>query len=343
MAGRHRSEPTHGPWVLVGSFVVIAAVLVALFRWAAPTADVTRVVDEAAPSSPSSSGTDVTAASDATATDEATARRLGNFQRGHRIERVPEPVCSRVPVSTSMTVVTYNIKSGHVSNLAAIAGVIRSAGADVVLLQEVDRNRHGSGQVDQAARLAGLLGGWSHAFGQNVAYGGSAGYGTAIISRWPIVSSQNWHLPNAPGGQQRGLLKAVVSVEGVHTSFYSTHLQPEMSALRTRQARAVAGIVAGDANPRILGGDMNAWPTSHWIGILRSQFTDTWAVVGRGKGATHPARGPRTRIDFLMHRGDGLAPSSADVLGSLASDHRAVRATYALDGATEKKCTTPTS
>ncbi|QYJ02479.1 endonuclease/exonuclease/phosphatase family protein [Nocardioides panacisoli] len=341
MGARHRAEATRGRAVLAVVAVAIAAVLVALFRWAAPAGEVTRVADEQVSPSPAApSDASGGPASDATATDEASARALGNFQQGMQIKRL-KPTCSQVPVSTSITVLSYNIKSGHRGGLGAIASVIRGSGADVVLLQEVDRNRHSSGRVDQAAWLASNLGGWSHAFGQNVSHGGSAGYGTAIVSRWPIVSSQNRHLPNGPGGQQRGLLNAVVDIDGMAVSFYSTHLQNRIDRLKVAQARSIAGIVAGDGRPKIIGGDMNSWPGDTPAGILRSQFTDTWSVVGRGAGATNPAPNPRGRIDYLMHDGAAIRPTSADVLPAQASDHRAVRASYALDGVTEKRCTTP--
>lgn len=342
MVGRHRHRAARGPATLVVVVAAIVLVFVGMLAWAAPGSDVTHVADEATEGSTVEPAVSVSSVGEgASAIDTATPRALGNFQPGLRIERIPEPVCRDVPVPTSLTVLSYNIKSAKRSNLGAIAGVIRASGADVVLLQEVDRNRHSSGRVDQAAWLASNLGGWSHAFGQNVTHSSSAGYGTAIVSRWPIVSSQNRHLPNGPGGQQRGLLHAVVDINGVAVSFYSTHLQNQIDHLKVAQARAIAGIVAGDGRPKVLGGDLNSWPGDTPAGILRSQFTDTWDVVGRGPGATNPAPNPRGRIDYLMHAGSALGPTGADVLPAQASDHRAVRATYTLAGVTEERCTTP--
>lgn len=335
---RHRGGTAHHGWVLVGAFVVIAGMLFALLRLADPGDDVTRVVDDTA----STAETATTTATDPVASPEPTRStsppsRGGDVQRGQVIEPIPKPKCSRAPVDTSITVLSYNVKTGRASSLAAIAGVIRSSGADVALLQEVDRNRHGTGQVDQAARLAGMLGGWSHAFGQNVSYG-SGGYGTAIISRFPISSSSNTHLPNAPGGQQRGLLKAVVDIGGMDVSFYSTHLQNKMDQLKLRQARAVAPIVAADGNPKVVGGDMNAWPGDQVLGALKGALDDTWDAVGAGAGATNPAPNPRGRIDYLLYAGSELTPTSANVPAARASDHRPVRATYSLSGVTEKQC-----
>ncbi len=333
---RHRSDGGRRPWLLAGSFVVVGAMLVALFELAGPGSGVTHVADEPAPvvsdvptetARPTAPGTTITA---------APAARI---QRGLVIKQLPRRTCRRVAVDTSITVLSYNIKSGRVSSLAAIAGVIRSSGADIALLQEVDRNRRGTGGVDQPARLAALLGGWSHAFGENVDYG-AGGYGNAIVSRYPITSSANTHLPNAPGGQQRGLLRTVVDIGGMDVSLYSTHLQNQMDQLKLRQAQAVAPIVAADANPTVLGGDMNAWPGDSVLNALKVPLDDTWDAVGAGTGATNPASNPRGRIDYLLYAGSELTPTSANVPAALASDHRPVRASYRLAGAAEKQCTT---
>jgi endonuclease/exonuclease/phosphatase family metal-dependent hydrolase len=334
---RHRGGTAHHGWLLLGALVVIAGMLLALFRLADPGADVTHATD-AATSAADATVSDVP--STVTTTPSPSTAPPARIQGGRVVRPVPKPKCSRVPVDTSITVLTYNIKSGQVSSLAAIAGVIRSSGADVALLQEVDRNRHGSGQVDQPAQLAGMLGGWSHTFGQNVSYG-SGGYGTAIVSRFPITSSANTHLPNGPGGQQRGLLRAVVDIGGMDVSLYSTHLQNKLDHLKLRQAQAIAPIVAADGNPKVLGGDMNAWPGDSVLSALKGPLDDTWDAVGAGAGATNPAPSPRGRIDYLLYAGGELTPTSANVPATLASDHRPVRATYSLSGVSEKRCEKP--
>src|SRR5262245_27986995 len=100
---------------------------------------------------------------------------------------------------------TFNIQHGQGGDgrvdLARTSQVIRDAGAEVVGLQEVDRN-YGtrSGLIDQAEWLARDL-------GMHVVYGANtdldpptAGaarrqFGNAILSAFPIVDWENIHLP----------------------------------------------------------------------------------------------------------------------------------------------------
>jgi endonuclease/exonuclease/phosphatase family metal-dependent hydrolase len=62
---------------------------------------------------------------------------------------------------------------------------------------------------------------------------------------------------------------------------------------------------------------------------LRGVATDTWAAAGRGAGLTHPSAQPRSRIDYLMHRGQ-LGVNVVSTHPSRVSDHRVVRASYDL-------------
>jgi endonuclease/exonuclease/phosphatase family metal-dependent hydrolase len=87
-----------------------------------------------------------------------------------------------------VTVLVYNIHAGtdtaRQSNLARVAELVRRTGADLVLLQEVDRNTQRSGPTDQPAVLARLTG-YSVAFGRTIGFQGGD-YGIALLSRWPI-------------------------------------------------------------------------------------------------------------------------------------------------------------
>ena len=223
--------------------------------------------------------------------------------QGTKLKMLPL-VCTPRVVNESITAVSFNIKS----RTTDVASILADSGADIVLLQEVDRNRASSRRVDQAGLVAGALG-MTDAFGANVLRGGDSQYGTAVLSRYPIVSVHNTLLPNAPGGQQRGLLHVVVNVRGVKLSIYDTHLQNRMEALRVRQMGTVAAIMREDPNPIILGGDFNATPRSQPVQIALSVVDDPWAYgVGVGSQLTHPSSHPRGRIDYLLHRGPGPDP-----------------------------------
>ncbi len=246
-------------------------------------------------------------------------------------------VCQALIGTEDFVALSYNIKSARAGSLDRLLGVMQRSQATVLLLQEVDNRRRSTGSVDQAGWFAERLGGWYDAFGQNVMFGDGA-YGTAVVSKYPIVSSQNTPLPNPNRAQPRGLLHVVIDVKGVEVSIYSTHLDNTSANGRAAQASAISSILQRDPRPKILGGDMNTWPNSGPEQTLNSHLTDSWDVAGSGGGATHPAGHPRTRIDFLFYGGPDLAATSARVLSEGGSDHLPVRVGYTLGGIKTEKC-----
>ncbi len=323
----HRADPEQSPLLLILGFVVVAVLLFGLFKLVDPGED--------------DATTTATEATTSTAPDrggKGDGDDGGDMEivDGATMEPIPAPVCEDVRTTAEFTALSYNIKSGRIGGgIGAFVPILRNSGADVILLQEVDQRRYTSGRVDQPAYLGGQLG-MEHAFGANVDFGGGL-YGTAVLSRYPILSTQNTHLPNGPGGQQRGLLKVVIDVEGVEVSVYNTHLQNKIDYLKVAQMRRIAPIIGADDNPKILGGDFNTHPGSAPHDIAETVLDDSWAA-GSGPGLTHPSARPRGRIDYLMHGGEGITALSASVLAVTNSDHRPVRATYQIDGVGAQVC-----
>jgi endonuclease/exonuclease/phosphatase family metal-dependent hydrolase len=257
-------------------------------------------------------------------------------------------VCVPQEEQRQLTAVSFNIHSAREHDgrvdLGTIADEIAAMRADVVLLQEVDRGRAWTQRLDMPALLADRLD-MSWAFGANVVRSPTNQYGTAILSRYPIVSSRNVLLPDPRGTQQRGLLHAVVDVHGTEVSIYDTHLEATSSAARLQQIRVITPILRADPRPRLFGGDLNSGPASGVLVAARSVLADTWTAVGSGAGLTVPGGAPRIRIDYLLFgdgRSDGgsadLEPLAVQVLPSQVSDHRAVRATYRLTTEGEPVC-----
>jgi endonuclease/exonuclease/phosphatase family metal-dependent hydrolase len=249
-------------------------------------------------------------------------------------------VCVDVP-APRLTAASFNIHSGFNRDrsrleLEQIAAEIGALDADVVLLQEVDRNRRWSAHVDEPAYLAAKLDMY-YAFGTNVRRSGNSEYGTAILSTYPVSDAANTLLPNGPGGQQRGLLHVVVSPYGSPISVYVTHLENTSSTIRLAQARSIAQIVAQDPHPKIVGGDLNAVPGSDVLGTLRGALEDSWPASGPGAGLTHPTVTPRSRIDYLLYAG-GLQPVASAVLPSAVSDHSAVRTVFEVGAGAPQVC-----
>jgi endonuclease/exonuclease/phosphatase family metal-dependent hydrolase len=256
----------------------------------------------------------------------------------------PEPLPSAsgetcVPENTTgLTVVSFNIKSGHGANgtvqLDLLASTLASWKPDLVLLQEVDKNQVRTGRVDQPAYLGEKLGFYS-TFGANMANGSGGQYGTALLSRYPILSVENTRLPRLPGDEPRGLLHAVLDVDDTSLSAYVVHLQHTSATARLSQMATIQRIVTADPLPKIVGGDFNTTPGSAVMGVARSFASDTWTAVGTGPGLTVPRVAPRRRIDYLLQT--GLVPQDMRVLTPPVSDHRALWARLALD-ASGKVC-----
>lgn len=258
-------------------------------------------------------------------------------KRGGGRSAIPVPpadletiACQHNQRRSRLTVVSFNThRSYGPDGMDRIAAEIRRARADVVLLQEVDRFWPRTRGVDQAAWFARALG-MEYVFGANVV-SGRRQYGTVTLTRHPVVDQRSTRLPNAAGGEQRGLLQTVLDVDGREVSVYNTHLQNGMPGLRDRQAWVVAGVVGSDPRPVVLGGDLNAGPSSVAVRHLRTHLRDTWRRVGRGPGATN--RGG-ARIDYLL-ASDDFTPTGAQVLPSAVSDHHLLRATYTLPAGPE--------
>lgn len=335
---RRRSLPGDPTLLLVlGLVLVVAAILVVRGQDARPDGAASTSADgqrgDTAPTSPAPTS----APTDASGRTKGKKRNQGNPPRLD-IKQQGKKQCVAAGADTDITVVSYNIKSGHLAgSLSRIAQLLRDSGADVVFMQEVDQRRFASGRVDQPAFFADALD-VSYAYGKNAPYPGGGGIGNLILSRFELTEVSNSLLPRPAGTVQRGLQHAVIDVDGTEVSLYNTHLQNANEPARILQVAAINELIADDPRPRVLGGDMNAPPGSAPMNALTTRWSDTWLAAGSGGGRTAPAGAPRARIDYLLHAGEGLTPLAADVLPIRLSDHRAVRAAYALTDPRDPIC-----
>lgn len=137
---------------------------------------------------------------------------------------------------------TYNIQYGRGKDekfdLERIVGELK--GADVIALQEVERHWSRSGDMDQPAEIARLLGDYYWAYGAGVDLhvesppGSEEGanrrrqFGNMLLSKSPILSSRNHLLPKyaslGPMSLQRNALEVVIDTVKGPVRFYSVHL-----------------------------------------------------------------------------------------------------------------------
>ena len=245
---------------------------------------------------------------------------------------VSAPTAGAAEHTPPVRVATFNIHHAAGTDdrldLERIARTIAATGSDVVGLQEVDNHWSArSAFADQAAELADRL-------DMHVAYGANldlppaqAGqprrqYGTAILSRWPIRSWRNTLLPRPRGGEQRGLLEAVIKARGELVRVANTHLQHNSAEERLAQSQRIAELLEGSAEPVVLVGDLNARPGAPELAPLETRFADAWEVGGdpADPGFTYPAENPNARIDYILVS-PGLPVSDAVVYPTDASDH----------------------
>ena len=245
------------------------------------------------------------------------------------------------PLPRPLRVATYNIHHGvgldGLLDLERVAQEIEGTGAEVVGLQEVDRHwGERSAFVDQAAWLAGRL-------GMDVVFGANLDrdpltpdaprrqYGTAILSAHRIRSSANTLLPRPEGGEQRGLLEAVIKVRGMPVRVFNTHLQHNSQVERLAQVAQIRAVVAAAPESVVLVGDLNATPDSEEVSAITDDLVDAWVTAGVGDGYTYDVATPHARIDYVL-TSDNLVARTAAVLTTEASDHLPVVVDLALPG-----------
>ncbi len=235
--------------------------------------------------------------------------------------------------ATTLRVVSYNIRAGTDMQgqpaLERQAALLDSLAADIVLLQEVDRNTTRSGVVDQLAELARLTG-MHGAFGRAMDFGGGE-YGIGILSRLPLRDTATIALPvtippelTERYHEPRVLLRATVATPAGPLHLLATHLDhhgpPFFRHPQLMGILAHLGEVVPEDRMVIFGGDLNAVPEAVEIRALAIHFTDAWTACGGGEGFTFPADRPDRRIDYLLMR--GATCTAASVVHSQRSDHR---------------------
>ncbi len=180
-----------------------------------------------------------------------------------------------------MRLITYNIQYGRGRDerfdLERIAGEID--GADIIALQEVERHWSRSGNQDQPAEIAKLLGDYYWVYGAGVDLhvdsppGAEAGanvrrqFGNMLLSKTPIISSRNHLLPKyaslGPMSLQRNALECVIDTSEGPVRFYSVHLTHLTAETRMPQVERLLEI---HRNARIEGAAITG-------GALKEEWT----------------------------------------------------------------------
>jgi len=234
----------------------------------------------------------------------------------------------------TIKVLNYNIHRGTDSaknyNLEATCAAIKGSGAEIVGIQEIDRNwSERSNWEDQVEILTKVLG-MKSVFAASIDLppktpgGPNRQLGNGLFSKYPILSPQVHHMyinddPNlAYDGtretEPRSILEAKIDLGEKTISVLCTHLSVHSRKERLRQIGKLEGIIKRIEGSLILLGDLNASPDSEEILRLRKILIDP--SLGKGL-VTKPNE--KRQVDYILVR--DLKVDEIKVLKSDASDH----------------------
>ena len=217
---------------------------------------------------------------------------------------------------------SYNIKHAADANLnlKIIANVIKDANLDIVGVQEVDLRTSRSDRMDQPRQLADLAEMPYYVFVRAIDYQGGQ-YGTLILSKYPIVSSEVIPLESWDK-EARALGHAVIDVEGTQIDFFNTHLSFEDKTLRGLQFLEVSEKTDLCEN-FILTGDFNTADFSEFTILGANLINDQFRFY-----PTFP--GGNSAIDNIVYTDSFKEIASGTVTRSY-SDHYMLWAEFELD------------
>ncbi|WP_157761051.1 endonuclease/exonuclease/phosphatase family protein [Chitinophaga caeni] len=226
-----------------------------------------------------------------------------------------------------LSVLSYNIHHAENNNgeldISGIAKVILAYNPDVVALQEVDSMTTRTKQVDQLKELASLTGMYIYFSKAMDLQGG--GYGTGVLSKFPIDSSYSIPLPskNPKAEPRTAAVTRLVLPDDSLFNFVSTHLDFNEDGIdRTEQMNILYKHFEPGITPTIIAGDFNTVPGSKEMLHFKKLYHD----VTEFSGPTHPADSPKIKIDYIfVHPASRFNIIKSKVIEeTIASDHRPV-------------------
>jgi endonuclease/exonuclease/phosphatase family metal-dependent hydrolase len=248
-------------------------------------------------------------------------------------------------------IATFNILHGR--SLAddrvdcdRLAAAVKALDADVLGLQEVDRDQPRSMNADLTAVAAEAMGAVEHQFVAALSgtpggtwmaatgdeQPGSASYGIALLSRYPVVSWRVVRLPalrsrvpvwfrgarrpKLVSDEPRVAVAAVLEGPSGQFTVANTHLSyvPGWNAL---QLSKLVRSLTGTREPLVLMGDLNM-ETGQAVRVSGLR------PLTSAPAPTFPVDQPTRQLDHLLARGRLTATGPAEAVKLPLSDHRAL-------------------
>lgn len=196
-----------------------------------------------------------------------------------------------------LRVVSYNIRHGHDVGLdmSVLARDLLQVRADVIGLQEVDVGTsrvQGRDTLFELARAAGFA---HYRFCRAIDFAGGQ-YGTAILSRYPILSFEIIPLPTPPHAEGRAVGHAILDVDKERVDIFNTHLSYESPELRKPQFDTLAALL-NITSSWVLTGDFNTADLSPFDKFKGGSLANRYATFpASGEGIDNIVCNPLWRI-----------------------------------------------
>lgn len=243
-----------------------------------------------------------------------------------------------------MRLATFNILHGRSVHdgdvdLGRLAAAVAELDADVLALQEVDLDQPRSGKADLTAVAARAMNAVHHRFVAAISgtpgatwmaatgreQPGTAAYGIALLTRYPVENWQVLRLPRIPvrfpmyvagirrfrivHEEPRAAMVARIDTPLGPLTVANTHLSFVPGWNRV-QLRHLVRDLSGFPGPRVLMGDLNSGAPVHWRPL--------------GAAPTFPADTPTTQLDHILTDDPALSADTCAAPHLPISDHRAL-------------------
>jgi endonuclease/exonuclease/phosphatase family metal-dependent hydrolase len=267
---------------------------------------------------------------------------------------VPPPAPAPAPApppggsgsATTIKVLDWNIHHGvgtdGVYDIERIGAWMAKWRPDLISINETEKYTS-FGNENQPERFKVMLQEatgqtWYYHFTQEWGSFNSNGKGNLLLSRFPFTATGQEVL-----SYSRTVGIGTVVINGRNVTLMTTHLDPNSRDYRYTQTQELLTIASAWPEPRLVMGDLNAWPDQPSIGLMNVSNYDSFGEAeklgtSKAPGDIDPYGATRNgRIDYIYHSKGSTTvlrlmssevPDTRDANGVMPSDHRPVLTTY---------------